>query len=181
MLTSLTRHHLAACTCHRCGTTLGRFHVYCLTQPAEVLRQTTEFGPMHLECAQEYAEAAHRTELKAQPTFEPALLYALYVVKGSPTAASAKIIRLLKDDPATTQLHLFTPDRIEFHHQTIDGAQAITRPAEYDEIQATMMPAVSELLAACQSPAETEELELQIARLHQYLPKRQPLPRQSGQ
>lgn len=172
MLSPLTRQHLAAYTCPRCGHSLGRFHVYCLTAPVDVLRQTTEHGPMHLECAKEHAEAAHRAELEADPTFEKNLLYALYVVKGSPAAPSARLIRLLDNDEATAQLHLFTPEHITFYHQAIDGPHALVREAEYDEIEAAMHPCVTALLAACQSDDERQELQNQISRLHKHLPSR---------
>ena len=171
MLTTRTLKHLASSTCHRCGAPLGRFHVYLLTDPADVLRQTTEHGPMHRDCAQEQAEAEHRRQIDQDTCFPRTLCYALYVVKGSPNAPSARIIRLHSEDPATSQLLLFTPEEITFYLQTLDGPQAITRPADSAEIESVMDPATAEAGAGA-SPEEQEELIHQITRLHKFLPKR---------
>lgn len=171
MLTPRTKHHLAASTCPRCGEPLGRFHIYLLTDPVDVLRQTTEAGPLHRDCALEHAEAEHRAQQAADPAFPHTLIFALYTVKASPTAPSARIIRLHPEDPATSQLLLFTPEEITFYLQTLDGPQAITRPADYAEIESVMEPATAEAGQGA-SPAELEELLHQITRLHKFLPKR---------
>jgi hypothetical protein len=170
MLSPLTLHHLAAFTCPRCGEPLGRFHVYLLTDPVEVLRQTTEHGPMHLECAHEHAEAAHRSTSIKNPA-SSTCCYALYVVKATPSAPSARIIRRHPEDPATTQLLLFSPEKITFYLQTLDGPQSILRPADYDEITAVMEPAAEEAGEGA-SAEEQQEIIRQIHRLHKFLPKR---------
>lgn len=171
MLSPSTLTHLTAFTCPRCGQALGRFHVYLLTDPADVLRQTTEHGPMHRECAEEQAEAAHRAQIAADPAFPRTLCYALYVVKATPSTPSARIIRLHPEDPASKYLLLFTPEEITFYLQTLDGPQAITRKADYDEIAAVMEPA-AEQAGEGASAEEQEELIHQITRLHKFLPKR---------
>lgn len=171
MLDTATRQHLADYTCLRCGDKLGRFHVYCLTDPADVLRQTTERAPMHLHCAQEFAEAVHRDELAADPAFPKELLYVLYTVKASPSSPSAKVIRLIETEPGSACLHLFSPETIRFYHQRLDGPHVVTRPAEYAEIESAMIEALKEVATGC-SPEEAEAWSDQIARLHKYLPQR---------
>lgn len=168
MLTPSTLSHLAACTCWRCGQPLGRFHVYLLTDPVEILRQTTEHGPMHRACAMEQAETAHRDQIA---TFPRALIYALYVVKSTPSSPSARIVRLHPEDTTTNQLLLFTPDEITFYLQTLDGPNTITREADYDEIESVMDPA-AEAAGEGASADELAEIVAQIARLHKFLPKR---------
>jgi hypothetical protein len=171
MLTPRTLQHLAHHTCPRCGQPLGRFHVYLLTDPVEVLRQTTEHGPMHRDCAHEQAEAAHRAQIAADPAFPRTLCYALYVVKATPSSPSARIIRLHPEDPASKCLLLFSPEKITFYLQTLDGPQAITREADYDEITAVMEPA-AEQAGEGASAEEQEEIVRQVHRLHKFLPKR---------
>lgn len=171
MLTPITRCHLAAFTCPRCGEALGRFHVYCLTQPIDVLRQTTETAPLHLECAHEAAESFHLAELAADPAFPQDVLYALYVVKATPKTPSSRIRLLIDSDPGSAFLHLFSPDSITFYHQHIAGPQVATREADYDEIEAAMTPAIDEA-GQNASADEIDELVEQIARLHKHLPPR---------
>lgn len=171
MLSPLTTRHLSAFTCPRCGQPLGRFHVYLLTDPVEVLRQTTEHAPLHLDCAHEQAEAAHRAQLLTAPAFPRTLCYALYTVKGRPSSPSARIIRLVEADPASRLLLLFTPEKITFYLLSLDGPQSILRGADYAEIESVMAPA-TEAAGAGASAAEQEELVRQITRLHQFLPKR---------
>ena len=171
MLSPQTLHHLTHYTCPRCGQPLGRFHVYLLTDPIDVLRQTTEHGPMHRDCAQEQAEAAHRAQIDADSAFPRLLCYALYVVKGTPASPSARIIRLHPEDPASKYLLLFTPEEITFYLQTLDGPQALTRKADYDEITAVMEPA-AEQAGKGASAEEQEEIVRQVHRLHKFLPKR---------
>lgn len=171
MLSPSTLHHLVAFTCPRCGEPLGRFHVYLLTDPVDVLRQTTEHGPMHRDCAQEQAEAAHRAQIDADPAFPRLLCYALYVVKATPSTPSARIIRLHPEDPASKYLLLFSPEEITFYLQTLDGPQAIARKADYDEIAAVMEPA-AEQAGEGASAEEQQEIIRQIIRLYKHLPKR---------
>lgn len=175
MLTLRTLKHLATSTCPRCGEPLGRYHVYLLTDPVEVLRQTTEHGPMHRDCAHEQADADHRAQIAADPAFPSTLCYALYTVKASPTAPSARIIRLREDDPDTQQLLLFSPEKITFYLQTLNAARrhdaAICREADYAEIAAVMEPA-AEAAGEGACTAERKEIVRQVQRLHKFLPKR---------
>lgn len=161
MLTNETRAHLAEYTCTRCGEPLGRFHVYPVLDLAQVIRQTSETAPMHLECAEEHAEAA-------TPQVP---LYALYVVKAAPRSASARVIRLLDHDPASAVLHLYSPDSIKFKVQTFDGPHVITRPAEYDEIKDAMIAAIADMMQSSPSKTEQQEIAAQIALLHKHLPQ----------
>jgi hypothetical protein len=176
MLSPHTLTHLAAFTCPRCGQPLGRFHVYLLTDPVEVLRQTTEGGPMHLECAHEQAEVDHRAQIRADPTFARPLCYALYVVKATPSDPSARIIRLHREVPATRCLHLFSPEKITFFLQTLNGPQAIVREASFAEIEAVMQPAAQKAGEGA-AAEEQQEIIRQIRRLHKFFPKR-PQPSQ---
>ena len=113
----------------------------------------------------------YRAELIANPNFPGALLYALYVVKGSPSSPSARIIRLVEEDETTQELLLFSPDRITFFHHTIAGPDSATREATYEEIESVMEPATTEA-GLDASDAEKEELVRQVHRLHKFLPKR---------
>lgn len=158
MLTEHHKRHLLAFTCPECGEPLGRFHAYPL-DPAQCLSQTVECAPMHLDCAQTYAETHHT-------------LRAVAVIKATPTTPSGKLFRTLRDDPSTTCIRLYTPERIDFHHVTHNNGADIIRPATREEVFQWLKDALTDAqVAAHHNDDELAELLRHLGKLGSKLAK----------
>lgn len=188
MLTPQTLQHLAAFTCPVCGGPLGRYHAYPVTDPSTLLNRLTQHAPHHRACALQVTEdiiatAAAPADVVRSPhppsgpphtnesrTANPELppLSVICTVKSTPTSPSGRIVRQHKQDPASTAIRIFTPERIDFYHVGTDNWPiTIVRPATNEEAEAWLTPALKA------SPLPGAELILQIASLQLFLPPRQ--------
>lgn len=183
-LLALTRH-----TCVLCEQPLLNAHTYPLIEPGQLLSQTTDTGPHHPKCAQQRLEDILRKDPNTQTNFR--YIAALWTVQTSPTSPSGRIIRLHEEDPDSTVIHLFIPLTVNLICTVAHPARPmtarlggptpsqqrrrfhlVTRPADYDEIQTWMLPAVQDATLGA-TPEEVAELTQQIARLHKHFPRRQ--------
>lgn len=176
MLSASTLLSLRRYTCQYCEKPLEDAHTYPLIQPDQLISQTSEMGPHHLECAR--AQVEELLKRKAVTLEDKPQIIAFWTVKASPSSSSARIIRLNDHDPDSATLHLFSPDSIRFDHTVCSrpfprstDRHLVTRPAGYEEIYLWMEPA---LRAATVNGTEEQidEITHQIARLLKHLPPR---------
>lgn len=158
MLTEHHKRHLLAYTCPDCHKPLGVHHAYPL-EPAQCLSHLVECAPRCLECAEDYAETHHTLRVVA-------------VIKAAPQTPSGRLFRTLRDDPSTTCIRLFTPERIDFHHVTHNHGADIIRPATREEVFQWLKDALAAAqLAAHNNDGELAELLRHLGKLATAVPK----------
>lgn len=168
MLSPETLSHLAAMTCPGCQKPLGCWHCYPVTDPATLISQLTEHAPHCIRCAEEVTEQPYGPGTAG--------LAVIYKVKAAPKSPSGRLVRLEKDDPSTSFIHLFSPAEVLFNLVTTNAGSSI-RPATRDEAYEWLKPALIEHGRYAQAGSDEEdEITNQLARLMKFLPKPAPAP-----
>lgn len=190
MLSPVTILALQRFTCVLCEKPLLNAHTYPLTEPGQLLSQTTKIGPHHPGCAQKHLENLLFQNPDTQTNFP--YIAALWTVQTSPTSPSGRIIRLHEEDADSTVIHLFSPLKVNVICTVAHPARPlpmrlggrakpqryrfnlVTRAADFAEIEEWMSPALQTAADNSRTEAEESDLVEQLARLYKHFPKRTP-------